>query len=113
LNQIVLNLVGNAVKFTEQGRVQIQLSQGLDGVRRVLQVSVHDTGIGIPLEEQPKLFEAYSRVDSSHPRHPEGTGLGLHLSRMLAEALGGRILLLSQVGGGSTFTLVLPEVSPP
>ncbi len=72
---------------------------------------VRDTGPGIPVDEQSRLFEAFSRVESADRRHHEGTGLGLHLSRKLAEALGGRIHFESTVAQGSTFTLEIPEAS--
>ena len=76
---------------------------------RAVQLRVQDTGPGIPLQEQPRLFEAFSRVESADRRHHEGTGLGLHLSRKLAEALGGTLGFDSTEGLGSTFTLQLPE----
>ncbi len=110
LSQILINLLGNAIKFTQQGGVQLTLqedSSHADG-RRVA-VQVQDTGPGIPAEDQPRLFEAFSRVESADRRHQEGTGLGLHLSRKLAEALGGRLTFESTEGQGSTFTLELPE----
>jgi PAS domain S-box-containing protein len=103
LNQIVLNLAGNAVKFTETGRVTVSLRE--DG--GVLEVTVEDTGVGIPLEEQPKLFAPFSLAGSMRPRAAEGTGLGLHLSQRLAEVLGGRITVDSTPGKGSRFTLRL------
>ncbi len=81
LSQILINLVGNAIKFTEQGRVDVVLHElpMPDGGRSV-QLRVQDTGPGIALQEQPRLFEAFSRVESADRRHHEGTGLGLHLS---------------------------------
>lgn len=113
LSQILINLVGNAIKFTQQGGVQVTLvdeTSHADG-RRVVMVRVRDTGPGIPADEQSRLFEAFSRVESADRRHHEGTGLGLHLSRKLAEALGGRIHFESTEGQGSTFTLEIPEAS--
>jgi protein-histidine pros-kinase len=107
LNQIMLNLANNAIKFTEMGMVRVTLSRGAK--EKTIEFSVADTGIGISAEDQAQLFAAFTQIDSpSHPRQ-EGTGLGLHLSQKLAEALGGRILLHSEYGKGSTFTLVLPE----
>jgi protein-histidine pros-kinase len=109
VSQILINMVGNAIKFTLQGRVDVVLQELLLSSGRVVQLRVQDTGPGIPLYEQPRLFEAFSRVESADRRHHEGTGLGLHLSRKLAEALGGTLGFDSTEGVGSTFTLRLPE----
>lgn len=112
LSQILINLVGNAIKFTQQGQVDVVLQEHLlPGGDRAVQLSVHDTGPGIPQHEQPRLFEAFSRVETADRRHHEGTGLGLHLSRKLAEALGGTLVFSSEEGRGSTFTLELPEAN--
>ena len=108
LNQIILNLANNAIKFTERGRVHIRLRQGQSDGRPITEISVEDTGIGIRPEDQSKLFDAFSQVDVSIRRRYEGTGLGLHLSRKLAELLGGQITFRSEFGKGSTFTLRLP-----
>jgi PAS domain S-box-containing protein len=108
LSQIVLNLLNNAIKFTELGGVRIGWRAVREGGDTV-QISVADTGVGIRLEDQEKLFSAFSQLDASVRRRPEGTGLGLHLSQKLAEALHGRILVQSEPGRGSTFTLVLPR----
>jgi protein-histidine pros-kinase len=106
LQQIVLNLVSNAVKFTESGTVTVTLdAPDATGVS----VSVSDTGPGIGADEQARLFQAFTRVGSATSRSRiEGTGLGLYLSRKLAELLGGRIELDSEYGRGSCFTLHLP-----
>ena len=109
LSQILINLVGNAIKFTQQGRVDVVLQDLQLPTGRAVQLHVQDTGPGIPLQEQPRLFEAFSRVESADRRHHEGTGLGLHLSRKLAEAMGGTLGFDSTEGLGSTFTLQLPE----
>jgi PAS domain S-box-containing protein len=103
LSQIVLNLAGNAVKFTDSGSVTVTL----DGTPDALQVTVDDTGVGIPAEEQAKLFVPFSQAGSMRPRAAEGTGLGLHLSQRLAELLGGRITFDSTPGQGSRFVLRL------
>jgi PAS domain S-box-containing protein len=108
LSQIVLNLASNAIKFSEQGAVHIMLSRESLNGKALTQVRVHDTGIGIRPEDQPKLFQAFSQVDGNVRRN-EGTGLGLHLSQKLAELLGGRISFESEYGKGSTFTLSFPE----
>jgi protein-histidine pros-kinase len=109
LSQIVINLTNNAIKFTERGSVRLRAERREESGGRTLQISVEDTGIGIRPEDQKKLFGAFTQMDDSSSRRYEGTGLGLHLSQKLAEALGGRIELKSDHGRGSTFTLVLPE----
>lgn len=109
LLQIVTNLLGNAIKFTAQGQVQVRLEHGATPEHPCLAISVEDTGPGIALSDQSRLFEAFSRVNAADRRKLEGTGLGLHLSRKLAQQLGGDIRLHSELGKGSTFTLELPE----
>jgi len=113
LSQIVINLTNNAIKFTERGSVRLKAERREESGSRTLEInveiSVADTGLGIRPEDQAKLFTAFSRVTSRTGQAQEGTGLGLHLSQKLAEALGGRIELKSEYGRGSTFTLVLPE----
>src|SRR5256885_8446262 len=109
LSQIVINLANNAIKFTERGSVRLRAERREENGSRALEISVEDTGIGIRPEDQKKLFGAFTQVDNSANRRYEGTGLGLHLSRKLAEALEGRIEVKSEYGKGSIFTLVLPE----
>jgi len=109
LSQILLNLANNAIKFTEQGEVRIELIDRRDNGRRVAEISVHDTGVGIKTEDQAKLFQAFTQMANTGARSYEGTGLGLHLSQKLAELLGGQISFESQHGKGSTFTLKVPE----
>ena len=109
LSQILLNLTTNAIKFTEQGRVCLELSQRPANGRVVTEMHVTDTGGGIRPADQDKLFQAFTQLDSSTKRRSDGTGLGLHLSQKLAELLGGRITFQSEYGVGSTFTLVLTE----
>jgi len=108
LSQILLNLANNAIKFTEQGEVRIVLNRHQHEGKSWTQLSVHDTGIGIRPEDQPKLFQSFSQVERNS-RHQRGTGLGLQLSQKLAELLGGQISFKSEYGKGSTFTLSLPE----
>ena len=108
LHQIVLNLAGNAVKFTERGAVQISVLPGAQSDERCTEIRVDDSGIGIPLADQDKLFGAFARVGNGRPGTAEGTGLGLHLSRKLAELLGGKISFVSESGKGSSFSLSLP-----
>ncbi|MDB5310277.1 MAG: pleC 2 [Gemmataceae bacterium] len=109
LSQILLNLTNNAIKFTEAGGVGLELVRRDEGGRVVTEFRVSDTGVGIRPEDQDKLFQAFTQVDPTGRRRHEGTGLGLHLSRKLAELLGGRITLRSEYGRGSTFVLVLAE----
>ena len=109
LTQIILNLTSNAIKFTDEGRVHLHLRERHTGGQNLIEISVEDTGIGIGDEDQAKLFAAFAQVESSAGRRHEGTGLGLHLSKKLAELLGGEIVFQSVRGKGSTFTLILKE----
>ncbi|GMU22029.1 MAG: hypothetical protein AMXMBFR13_21170 [Phycisphaerae bacterium] len=106
MHQILLNLVNNAIKFTDKGRVTVELKRdGRDGI----EVAVVDTGLGIRLEDQEKLFQAFTQIDPPPRRRFEGTGLGLHLSQKLAGLMGGWIRFDSEYGKGSTFVLTVPE----
>ena len=109
LSQIIINLTGNAIKFTERGGVSLKQEHRADGESKFLAISVEDSGPGIAEQDQPRLFEAFSRAVAADRRKHEGTGLGLHLSRKLAEQLGGAITFKSDLGRGSTFTLELPR----
>jgi signal transduction histidine kinase len=108
LSQIVINLVNNAIKFTEAGEVRLELRPAVNGHDHV-GIAVIDSGVGIRSEDQPKLFEAFSQVQDQGPRRAEGTGLGLHLSRKLAAMMSARIQFTSEYGRGSTFTVELPR----
>jgi PAS domain S-box-containing protein len=104
MRQILLNLVGNAVKFTAQGQVMVRVERlDGDGRRDHLRINVSDTGIGIAPEYLQRLFEPFYQVDSSRMRQHEGAGLGLAICRRLVEIMGGEIGVESQVGNGSTF----------
>ena len=105
--QIVTNLVGNAVKFTDRGGVRLTTGLERAGDRANLTVSVADTGRGIPAEALPHVFERFYQVDGSLTRGVEGTGLGLAISQNLARMMGGRIEAASAPGRGSTFDLRL------
>ena len=105
--QIVTNLVGNAVKFTDRGGVRLTTGLERAGDRANLTVSVADTGRGIPAEALPHVFERFYQVDGSLTRGVEGTGLGLAISQNLARMMGGRIEAASTPGQGSTFDLLL------
>jgi protein-histidine pros-kinase len=109
LSQIIINLTGNAIKFTQHGCVHLRLQHTVTAGHGTIAIGIQDTGPGIPIQDQARLFEAFSRVEAASRPHLEGTGQGLHLSRKLAEALGGRIVLSSAPGKGSIFTLELPE----
>jgi signal transduction histidine kinase len=108
VTQILINLASNAIKFTKEGEVRIVLGRQKEGEKWWTQVSLHDTGVGIEPERQAKVFEPFSQTATPWKRQ-EGTGLGLHLSRKLAQLLGGEINFKSEYGKGSTFTLSLPE----
>jgi PAS domain S-box-containing protein len=110
LRQIVLNLVGNAIKFTDRGGVRI-VARLLPGATPRYAIDIIDSGIGIPPDKLDKLFEAFVQADTSITRRYGGTGLGLVISRKLARALGGDVTVASEAGKGSTFTLTI-ETGP-
>jgi two-component system, sensor histidine kinase and response regulator len=104
LRQIILNLVGNALKFTEEGEVLVQVEKESEAAREVtLRFLVADTGIGIPMDKQSLIFEAFAQADSSTTREYGGTGLGLSISAQLVEMMEGRISVESEPGRGSRF----------
>ena len=105
LNQVAVNLLSNAFKFTEQGRVEIRI---LKHNTRYWKVMVRDTGAGIPPHMQEIIFEAFRQVDSTSRRTKGGTGLGLSIVRRLTVMMGGQLRLKSQVGKGSLFVLYFP-----
>ena len=107
LTQILINLLNNAIKFTEQGTVRISLAQRSEDGAQVTEMSIADSGAGIKEEDQAKLFQAFSQLDSTSTRHVEGAGLGLYLCQNLANAIGGALYFNSDYGSGSTFTLAL------
>ncbi|WP_244201619.1 response regulator [Flavobacterium cutihirudinis] len=107
LEQILKNLISNAIKFTEKGKVSLEIKISTDD-EKIICFIVKDTGIGIPLEKQPLVFEAFQQADGSTKRKYGGTGLGLSISRELAKLLKGEIILHSKVNEGSSFTLCLP-----
>ena len=109
LKQVLLNLVGNAIKFTEKGKVVLSVSQGhrdREGVAKV-GFEIHDTGIGISKETLTMLFQPFHQADGSRSRRQGGTGLGLAISQRIVEAMGGRIEVLTVPGSGSRFSFTL------
>jgi len=111
LRQILINLTGNAVKFTENGEIVISVEEiERKGSNIILQFSVRDTGIGIPKEMQEKIFESFSQAEASTTRKYGGTGLGLTISKQLVEMMEGRICVQSKVSKGSIFNFTIPTV---
>jgi signal transduction histidine kinase len=111
LKQILVNLVGNALKFTREGKVSVSAEKAQDGTHVRLQV--RDTGVGIRAEDIPFLFQEFKQPDPSTVREFGGTGLGLAIVRKLSTLLGGSVAVESEPGKGSTFTLTLPLQAPP
>ena len=113
LRQILINLVGNALKFTERGEVEIVVTSEPAPSGHILHFAVRDTGIGIPVEAQGRLFQSFSQVDASTTRKYGGTGLGLAISKRLAELMGGRMWLESEPGRGSIFRFTVAVEAAP
>jgi two-component system sensor histidine kinase/response regulator len=104
LRQVLFNLVGNSIKFTEKGEIEICVqAEAQSGEGTILRFSIRDTGIGIPLDKQSKIFDAFSQADSSTTRKYGGSGLGLTISAQLVGLMGGKIWVESEAGKGSTF----------
>ena len=106
--QVVLNLLGNAVKFSDAGAVTVRVRQTTSPPRLVC--TVHDAGVGIPVEKRALLFRPFSQIDSSMARSAGGTGLGLVISLRIVEAMRGRLTFRSRVGVGSTFRVSIPAI---
>jgi signal transduction histidine kinase len=104
ITQVLLNLVGNAIKFTEAGKIEVRASMKDD----YFEIAVSDTGPGIPVEERERIFDEFHQLDSSSTRTKGGTGLGLAISKKIIEMHGGRIWVESEFGQGSTFYFTLP-----
>jgi PAS domain S-box-containing protein len=111
LRQVLFNLLGNAVKFTHQGRVTVALAALRRDAETVdLRLSVADTGIGIPADQRDRIFEPFRQQEGHRSRAYGGTGLGLSISKRLLDLMGGRIEMASEAGGGATFTVTLPRL---
>jgi signal transduction histidine kinase len=108
IRQILVNLIGNAIKFTEHGEILVTIrEEHREGQHSLLRVAVEDTGLGIPADQQDKVFEAFSQADGSMARKHGGTGLGLTICARLVEMMGGRIWVESEPGKGSKFQFTL------
>jgi len=113
LRQVFINLVSNAIKFTERGSVTLRCrSEKVGASRARLQFSIEDTGVGIPTAEKERLFEAFTQADTSTTRKHGGTGLGLNITRQLIELMGGDISVDSTVGKGTVFHVNLDMITP-
>ena len=102
-----MNLLGNATKFTDAGSITVFL-RGVDGA---VELSIADTGVGIPPDDLPHIFDEFRQVDGSSRREYGGTGLGLSIVRKLSLLMGGNVRVQSQAGVGSTFTVLLPLIT--
>ncbi len=105
LRQVLMNLLGNAIKFTQQGEISLTVSFETDGPKPMMRFDIRDSGIGITDEQMSRLFQAFTQADESMTRRFGGTGLGLVISQRLAQLLGGSITAVSKPGMGSTFTV--------
>jgi PAS domain S-box-containing protein len=111
LRQIVLNLLGNAAKFTERGWIEVHVTVDETAESRTLRIEIRDSGIGIPAEQLGLIFQKFAQADSTVARRFGGTGLGLPISAELLRLMGGTIVVESELGKGSTFTVRLPLIS--
>jgi signal transduction histidine kinase len=114
LRQVLTNLVGNACKFTEQGKVELRVEAlgTLSRGKQQVTFTVTDTGIGIPDDKKSLIFRPFSQVDDSHTRRYGGTGLGLVISKEIVERMGGTIVFVSEGGMGCSFTVTVPFGDP-
>ncbi len=113
MRQVLFNLIGNAVKFTDRGKVElsVRLKRRTESDKKIdLEIAISDTGIGIPSDQQDVIFEAFKQMDGQSTKRYGGTGLGLSISKRLVEIMGGTLTLESEPGTGSTFTVTLPDI---
>ncbi len=108
LRQCLINLVNNAIKFTDQGHVHLRVSLHQEGTKHSIRFDVEDTGIGIPQSRQTAIFQSFTQVDGSTTRKYGGTGLGLAVTKQLTELLEGELALTSETGKGSVFSMIIP-----
>jgi len=108
LHQCLINLINNAIKFTEKGYVHLSVSIEYIQGEPFVRFDIEDTGIGIPLEKQKKIFESFTQADGATTRKYGGTGLGLSIARQLTEMMGGSLALTSEFGKGSVFSMIIP-----
>lgn len=108
LRQCLINLLGNAIKFTKKGHVHLQTTIEINENEKWLRFDVEDTGIGIPADTQSVIFDSFSQADTGTARQFGGTGLGLAITKRLTELLGGKVSVVSEPGKGTTFTMLLP-----
>ena len=108
MRQILINLIGNAIKFTNEGEVRVTVEADA-ATRRPISIAVRDTGIGIPADRLQKVFEPFEQGDSSTRREFGGTGLGLSIVKAFAELIGAAVEVESEPGQGTTFTVWLPD----
>ncbi|MBW8035168.1 MAG: PAS domain S-box protein [Planctomycetes bacterium] len=117
LHQCLVNLVSNAIKFTDQGHVHINVSIEDSGAKPFVRFDVEDTGIGIPIDKQQHIFDSFTQIEKGCTRKYGGTGLGLAITSQLAQLLEGKLTFISQEGKGSIFSLIIPAgidvISPP
>jgi len=109
IRQILINIINNAIKFTNEGSVTVDVSNHVRDGFNMLKIMITDTGIGIKKEDINKIFKSFQQVDSKRNRNVEGTGLGLAISNMLVELMDGRLGVESEYGVGTTFTILLPQ----
>lgn len=112
VRQILLNILSNAIKYTQKGFIALKVSGKVDGSRVMLRFSVKDSGIGIKQKDLARLFEEFERVNTTKVRNIEGTGLGLTISKQICEMMGGRIDVESTYGGGSEFIISILQECP-